>query len=103
MTIYNVYVIPQALREIKNVPGKLRQRIIAKIDMLENEPRPPASKDLTEIPLPKADLHLYRLRLDKWRIVYAIDETDKVIDVLAIRKRPPYDYGDLTKLLQQVR
>ncbi len=103
MTTYTVYIIPQALREIKNVPGNLRQRIIAKIDTLENDPRPPASKELTEIPMPKDNVHLYRLRIDKWRIVYAIDEIDKAIDVLAVRKRPPYDYGDLTKLLQQIR
>ncbi|MCX6049586.1 MAG: type II toxin-antitoxin system RelE/ParE family toxin [Chloroflexi bacterium] len=103
MSTYNVYVIPQALREIKNVPGNLRQRIIAKIDDLENEPRPPASKELIEIPMPRPNVHLHRLRLDKWRIVYAIDETDKAVDILAIRKRPPYDYGDLTKLLQQIR
>jgi mRNA interferase RelE/StbE len=40
-----------------------------------------------------------RLRLDKWRVVYAITEEDKAVDVLAVRKRPPYDYSDLEKLL----
>ena len=41
-----------------------------------------------------------RLRLDRWRIVYAITEADEVVDVLAVRKRPPYDYGDLESLLK---
>jgi len=31
--------------------------------------------------------------------VYAVTEADKTIDVLAVRKRPPYDYGDLDQLL----
>jgi mRNA interferase RelE/StbE len=31
--------------------------------------------------------------------VYAVTETGKTIDVLAVRKRPPYDYGDLDQLL----
>jgi hypothetical protein len=31
-----------------------------------------------------------------------VTEAEKIIDVLAIRKRPPYDYGDLEKLLTQV-
>lgn len=33
-------------------------------------------------------------------IVYAIPEEEKLIDVLAVRKRPPYDYGDLEALLK---
>jgi mRNA interferase RelE/StbE len=40
--------------------------------------------------------------LDKWRILYAITEADKLVDVLAVRKRPPYDYGDLQQLLGDV-
>jgi len=34
--------------------------------------------------------------------VYAITETEHMIDVLAVRKRPPYDYGDLEGLLDDV-
>jgi hypothetical protein len=30
-------------------------------------------------------------------------DDDKVIDVLAVRKRPPFDYGDLEKLIQMAR
>jgi mRNA interferase RelE/StbE len=45
---------------------------------------------------------LCRLRLDKWRVVYTISEADLAIDVLAVRKRPPYDYGDLGALLAGV-
>lgn len=40
-----------------------------------------------------------RLRLDNWRLLYAVTPSEEVIDVLAVRKRPPYDYGDLEKLL----
>ncbi|WP_376788420.1 type II toxin-antitoxin system RelE/ParE family toxin [Thermoflexus sp.] len=43
-----------------------------------------------------------RLRMDRWRIIYAVDERNKIIDVLAVRKRPPYDYGDLAELLESV-
>jgi mRNA interferase RelE/StbE len=42
---------------------------------------------------------LRRLRIDRWRIVYAVTEADRIVDVLAVRKRPPYDYGDLAELL----
>lgn len=39
---------------------------------------------------------------DRWRIVYAVSEAEKAVDVLAVRKRPPYDYGDLEELLQKI-
>lgn len=39
--------------------------------------------------------------MDKWRVVYTITEAEQVVDVLAVRKRPPYDYGDLEALLAE--
>jgi mRNA interferase RelE/StbE len=40
-----------------------------------------------------------RLRLDQWRVVYTIDAEWDVIPVLAVRKRPPYNYEDLAALM----
>jgi len=42
---------------------------------------------------------LYRIRMDRWRILYLVDEAERTVDVLAVRRRPPYDYGDLEQLL----
>lgn len=99
MKRYSIYITPQAWREIRNLPGYVRQRVKRAIDDLEHMPRPSNGKQL-EVPsdLP---IELWRIRLDKWRIVYTISELDNTIDVLAIRKRPPYDYGDLSELLTQ--
>ncbi len=97
---YTVYVTPQALREIKGLPGHIRQRVKRAIDGLEDEPRPANSR---EIRAPEhLTVELRRIRLDRWRIVYAISEDDKFVDVLAVRKRPPYDYGDLEALLAEI-
>jgi mRNA interferase RelE/StbE len=41
-------------------------------------------------------------KIEKWRIVYAIDEAEIVVDVMAVRQRPPYDYGDLSELIQAI-
>ncbi|GAB4421282.1 MAG: hypothetical protein Fur0044_18660 [Anaerolineae bacterium] len=35
-------------------------------------------------------------------IIYAVTETNKIVDVLTVRKRPPYDYGDLEELLREI-
>jgi len=89
---YTVYVTPAAWREIKDLPGHMRQRVRRAVDPL-------ASKALH---LPDLDYDVWRLQPDKWRIVYAIGEAAKAVDVLAARKRPPYDYGDLGRLLARV-
>ena len=52
--------------------------------------------------MPELKIELRRLRLDKWRMVYAITETNQLIDILAVRKRPPYDYGNLEALLENL-
>ncbi|TEU19987.1 MAG: type II toxin-antitoxin system RelE/ParE family toxin [Anaerolineales bacterium] len=99
MSRYTVYIIPHAWKEIKDLPGNMRQRVKRAIDALADDPRPPRSKALDA---PEFEQELRRLRLDRWRIVYAVTEADKAVDVLAVRKRPPYDYGDLGPLLAEV-
>lgn len=99
MSKYSVHITPEALSEIKDLPGHMRQRVKRAIDALADNPHPPDSKALH---VPDIEFEVWRLRLDKWRIVYAVTEEDKAVDVLAVRKRPPYDYGDLEKLLADI-
>jgi mRNA interferase RelE/StbE len=105
MNSYTVYVTPEALVAAKRLPGNVRQRVRRSIDGLQIEPRPSGSKTL-DFPdadqFPGRDVEVRRLRLDNLRVLYTIRETEKVVDVLAIRKRPPYDYGDLQELLRDI-
>ena len=97
---YTIYVTPQALHEIKGLPGHMRQRIKKAIDELTDDPRPSGSKALV---MPEDSEHeLWRLQLDQWRVVYAITEAEHAVDVLAVCRRPPYDYGDLEALLEDL-
>jgi len=95
-----LYVVPRAWSEITNLRGHVRQRVRREIDALARNPRPAGSKALgTDEP----ERELRRLRLDRWRIVYAITEAEKTVDVLPVRRRPPYDYGDLEALMATMR
>jgi mRNA interferase RelE/StbE len=94
---YTVYVTAAAWKEIKDLPGQIRQRVRKAVGALAEKPRPAKSKALD---VPGLHSEIRRLRLDRWRIVYAITEPDDAVDVLAVRKRPPYDYGDLESLLK---
>jgi mRNA-degrading endonuclease RelE of RelBE toxin-antitoxin system len=44
-------------------------------------------------------VELRRLRVERWRVVYAVDEDWEAVIVLTIRRRPPYDYEDLRDLV----
>lgn len=99
MNTYKVYVTPTAFKEIKALPGHIRQRVRRAIGELAANPRPTQSKALN---FPDIDKELRRLRLDKWRVLYAVTEEDQVVDVFAVRQRPPYDYGDLGALLKDI-
>jgi mRNA interferase RelE/StbE len=94
---FNVYVTPAAWKEIKALPGRVRQRVRKAVEAFAENPRPAKSKALD---VPGLQVEVRRLRLDRWRILYAITEAEQAVDVLAVRKRPPYDYGDLEALLK---
>ena len=100
MSVCKVYITPTARKQIGGLPGLIRQRVRKAIDAFAENPRPAKSKALD---VPGLESEVRRLRLDRWRIVYAIADAEKVVDVLAVRKRPPYDYGDLESLLKDYR
>jgi mRNA interferase RelE/StbE len=97
---FKVYVLPQANKEIDRLPGYVRHRVRRAVIGLRDDPKPVASVRL------KSDLglgrELWRLRIDTWRVVYLIDQEGGGIYVLAVRKRPPYQYEDLASLLTAV-
>jgi mRNA interferase RelE/StbE len=74
----------------------MRQRLRVAISALGDDPRPDSSQELRA---PSGSLlELRRIRLANWRIVYGVDEADRSIAVIAIRRRPPYRYDDLDEL-----
>ena len=88
---------PTAWDDLKHLPGSMRRQIIKAIDGLEQDSRPAESKQLD---LASDQHELRRLRLGHWRIVYLIVDEQPL--VLAIRRRPPYDYTDLTSLIEEI-
>ena len=99
MTGYTVYILPDEFRRIKRLPGHVRQRVKRAIDELAEDPRPVRSKEFDVADVEATGVEVRRLRLDHWRIVYVVSEEERTVDVVAVRKRPPYDYGDLGELL----
>ena len=100
MTAYQIYVTPAAWAERRSLPGHMKQRVKQAVDGLAYNPQTQQSKQLAIIRKTNRTTSLYRLRIDQWRIIYAINGETELIQVLAIRKRPPYDYQDLEDLLK---
>jgi mRNA interferase RelE/StbE len=96
-----LWIEPAARDEIVKLPGHMRQRIRRAVDDLRGVPRPSNSRVLT-IPddLQIEHVEARRLRIDQWRVVYTIDSEWEIITVLAVRKRPPYNYEDLQALIE---
>ena len=98
-----LWVEPAALDEIAALPGHVRQRIRRAVSDLHKAARPTYSRAL-EIPadVQIEGLEARRLRIDSWRVLYVIDQEWEIVTVLAVRKRPPYNYEDLRELLGRV-
>lgn len=103
MASYHVEVTSQVQKEIRQLPGNIRQRVWRMLQTLKEQPRPENSKtlDLSKTGLQLAStVEILRIRMDVWRVIYVVEEEIRLVSILAIRRRPPYQYEDIEKLLR---
>ncbi len=100
---YRLWIEPEAHAQRDRLPGNVRQRVKRALDGLAADAHPPGSQvlDFADLDLPPG-MELCRLRLGKWRIVYAVNAAEGWIWVLGIRQHPPYDYGDLPEIASRL-
>ena len=72
---YEIRFLPSVRKDLRGIPHPAVRRILAAIDQLAEQPRPPASKKLSSI-------DLYRIRVGVYRIVYEIRDYDLIIVVV---------------------
>ncbi len=48
------------------------------------------------------NIELRRIKLEKWRIIYAVNDVEEWVWVWGVRKRPPYDYDDLADFAESL-
>jgi len=101
---YELLVEPEVHAARKHLPGYIRQQIKRAFDDLTGDPRPHNRRtlDITELSIPPG-IELRRLRLEHWRIVYAVNDEEGWVWALAVHRRPPYDYADLPDLANRLR
>lgn len=80
--MYRLKVSDLAQRQIKAIVADyVKNEIIDEISGLLDDPYPPGSQLEDDL------LHRYRLKVAGWRIIYKVDEPDRLVTILTVRKR----------------
>ena len=85
---YKVIVRPVAEKFILRLNESDYGAIVGRLRSLAEEPRPPAVRKL-------AGTSLWRLRIRDFRIVYSVDDKERVISILRIARRSEDTYRGL--------
>ena len=81
MASYKLFIKPSAAKEIEAIPTKKdRHRVVEKIRSLADEPRPAGCRKLS-------GAERYRLRVGRYRILYAIEDDRLVVTVVKVGDR----------------
>lgn len=78
--MYKIFLLPQAQKDLDDFKGKTFQQIKKKISSLRENPRPPGSLKLTAE-------EGYRLQSGHYRIIYRIDDKEKIVYLYRIKHR----------------
>jgi mRNA interferase RelE/StbE len=76
-----VKLTPAARKQLHSIARKFLPKIIARINALATDPRPPGCKKLS------GKLHMYRVRQGPYRVIYEIRDRDLLVIVIAVTDR----------------
>ena len=81
MAKYELFIKPSAVKEIERIDGKKhRQRIVGRIKVLAENPRPKGCEKL-------ARQERYRLRQGSYRIVYSVNDKERSVLIIKVGQR----------------
>lgn len=80
--MYQITFKQSANKELQQIPKPVIGKIVQAIEGLEAEPRPVGVKKLKG-----SDEDLYRIRVSDYRIIYAISDTIKIVNIRKIGHR----------------
>ena len=78
---YSIGFRRSAEKELGNLDGRIRARILRTITTLGNDPRPPGVKALV------GEAGLWRIRVGDYRVVYEINDTELIVLVVRVAHR----------------
>ncbi|TQN42167.1 mRNA interferase RelE/StbE [Blastococcus colisei] len=88
MTPFEVRLAPAAMRQLRKLDPAGRRRVQAVIDLLADDPRPPAARQLV------GGAGEWRVRTGDFRIIYEIHDGQLLILVIKVgHRRDVYERG----------
>ena len=81
MSEYSITFARSARRELEALDAKIISRIISHIEALAANPRPARCRKLA------GEINLWRIRVGDYRVIYSINDHDRIIDIIHIRHR----------------
>jgi mRNA interferase RelE/StbE len=78
---YSVRFKASVEKDLRRIPASTRRRCLERIDELRAHPRPHLAAQLT------GSRHTYRIRVASYRIVYQIDDGERLVVVEYVRHR----------------
>ena len=87
---YEIALQPSAERELHKVPSDILPAIDTAIWRLRSNPRPFGVK--------KLDKDLYRIRIGKWRVVYAILDEERRVVIVRVARRSEKTYKGIERI-----
>ncbi len=90
--MYQIIVRPRAKKALARIPRDFQIRIAQSLRELADNPRPPRCRRLA------FGHDIYRIRIGEYRVVYQVDDADRIVDVAKIARRDESTYADLANL-----
>ena len=81
MIDYEITFAHSARKELEALDSEMINRIFPKIESLSGNPRPHNCIKL------QGSRNLWRMRVGNYRIIYSINDSAKLVDIIAIRHR----------------
>ena len=81
MADYSIVFARSARRELERLNDPLSSRILKRIESLASSPRPSGCRKL------EGPENLWRVRVGDYRIIYAVDDLTRMVDITCIRHR----------------
>lgn len=77
---YSVLIKRSAEKEMDSLPAAVFDRVVESIRALEIDPRPHGSRKLR-------GMEQFRLRVGTYRILYTVDDDDRLVEIIAVGHR----------------
>lgn len=81
MAEYRVVFARSARRELEGLESSVARRIMSRVEALTTDPRPHGCVKL------QGAADLWRIRIGDYRVIYAIDDNARLVDVRVVRHR----------------